>query len=301
MFLRHPWRKKLKRESAIMYKHKKQLTITIFFDLEFYVPILDRSEQKELHANPYKDGHFLIGGTFLVYYPLDKNHDLDKRKYWIWNYANEKDMLKDIVKLFNESWEINKSDVDQSELVVCGIGIGRVDIAYLFGRCVQNSIESKDVLFSIFNHLRVIDLENTAIPFFKSKCEMLYPKTTSEINSKFLIEGKREPGSSIWDYYDNKEYDKIIERNEKEIDDQLKVYTKIVKSNLIKSIPPKYSSKSMNIILSGLKDSRDIERIKCYYQFSQEDDKYILLNEITEDDKYEIFLIIKKSKYWINE
>jgi hypothetical protein len=168
--------------------YDKNKTIVIFFDLEFYVPQEERIVEHGFQANPYKDKDIIIGGTFIKYLPLNEKHEDEIFKYWIWDYEfNEKNMLIDIVKLFNDSWDIVKSLEGQCDLMVCGIGISRIDLAYLFGRCIKNNIENAENLFVILNHLRIIELENLILPLFKTKNELLYPKNTSEINDKFNI------------------------------------------------------------------------------------------------------------------
>lgn len=74
-----------------MFKRKfnDEDAIILFFDFEFYVPNNDRMN-KGFKSNPYKNGHFLIGGTFICYYPLLENNEIDIKKFWIWNYNDEK-------------------------------------------------------------------------------------------------------------------------------------------------------------------------------------------------------------------
>ena len=118
MLTRH-WRggrNKIMNKSIVQYYPEK--TQILFFDLEFYVPENDREGRLGLKANPYKNGHFLIGGTFLRYFPL-LNHEKNniKKEFWIWNYNNsEKEMLKNILKFVEDSWNIIKRKDNQAEL-----------------------------------------------------------------------------------------------------------------------------------------------------------------------------------------
>jgi hypothetical protein len=205
----------------------KDTTIVITFDLEFYVPPDERADKNGFQANPYRKQDFLIGGTFITYYPLDDKKKPCEKQFWIWNYKNEKEMLVDIILLFQNAWKITKEFDNQRELIVTGIGISRIDIAYLFGRCVVNDVETTETLFSILNRLRIVDLECVTIPYFKSNKKLLYPKNTKEINVKFNINRKRESGKTIWDYYDKKDFGSISERNLNEVRDQLTVYRRI--------------------------------------------------------------------------
>lgn len=59
------------------YPEKTQI---IFFDLEFYVPECDREGRLGLKANPYKNDHFLIGGTFIKTFPLLPNEKKNVKK-----------------------------------------------------------------------------------------------------------------------------------------------------------------------------------------------------------------------------
>jgi hypothetical protein len=281
----------------------KNKTIIIFFDMEFYVPKEDRIENGGFQANPYNDNNILIGGSFLKHFPLNDKKEDELLKYWIWDYDfKENEMLIDIVQYFIDSWNIVKSKQGQCDLIVCGIGISRIDIAYLIGRCFVNKILDNKKLFEIFNHLRIIDLENLALPFFKSKNGLLYPKNTSEINLKFHVNSKREPGIMVWDYYDEKEYEKISERTLNEIMDQKFVYKEICKYCIIKALPPKYSCDSVNKILMGLKNKMDKDFFLNYYILSQEEeDRYYLSNEINDNIKYSLIQLITKSGYYQNK
>ena len=157
-----------------MILYSKYITQIVFFDLEFYVPEIDRSDEVGLQANPYKVGHFLIGGSFYRYYPLLEDTKKNKfTDFWIWNYKTEKEMLNDILKLFENCWKKIRKDPKQAELYVCGIGISRVDISYLFARCHFYRLRKDEELFSIFNNLRILELEAIVIPYFKNKGKIL--------------------------------------------------------------------------------------------------------------------------------
>jgi hypothetical protein len=104
---------------------------------------------------------------------------------------------------------------------------------------------------------------------------------------------------TIWDYYDNKNYAKIAERNLDEVLDQIIVYKSVAKSNMIKNLPQKYSTNSINKILDGLKTNQDKNFIKKYYILStEEDDRFCLIDEINDDIKYNLIKLINKSGYF---
>ena len=155
MLTRH-WRglseEKMNKDIVQYYPEKTQI---IFFDLEFYVPKQDRIGCLGLKANPYRDNHFLIGGTFLRDFPLLENKKNNKkRQFWIWDFENsEKKMLENLLNFINESWNIIKKKDNQAELFFSGIGISRVDIQYLFARCHKYNLCSDEVLASgDYNH-----------------------------------------------------------------------------------------------------------------------------------------------------
>ena len=264
-------------KSIVQYYPEK--TQIIFFDLEFYVPESDRDGRLGLKANPYKNNHFLIGGTFQRYFPL-LNHEKNniKKEFWIWKYNSEKEMLKDILKFIEDSWNIIKKKDNQAELFFSEIGISRVDIQYLFARCHKYNLKSDEVLFDLFYKSRFLDLETIVIPYFKNKDNMIKTKSTKEILSKFKIERDRGPSANIWEQYDKKDCDAIGERN-------------------VNVIINKYLNEIFERKLNALINIDDDEFYKQCYD-KETDDWYYLNNELTDEQKerlYKIQLEINKA------
>lgn len=292
MLTRH-WRggrNKIMNKSIVQYYPEK--TQILFFDLEFYVPENDREGRLGLKANPYKNGHFLIGGTFLRYFPL-LNHEKNniKKEFWIWNYNNsEKEMLKNILKFVEDSWNIIKRKDNQAELFFSGIGISRVDIQYLFARCHKFNLRSDEILFDLFYKSRFLDLETIVIPYFKNKDNMMKTKSTKEILSKFKIERERGASANIWEQYDKKDFAAIQERNINEVSDLPVMYKKILNLIHFSGIINKYSSETFEKKLNALIDSDDYEFYKqCYVKES--DDWYYLNKELTDEQKEKVYKI----------
>jgi hypothetical protein len=265
-------------------KFNEEDTIILFFDFEFYVPDGDR-QIKGFKSNPYKDGHFLIGGTFICNYPLLENKKNDTKRFWIWNYNNEKEMLLEILNYIKSLWHKIADGEFRQELVVCGIGIGRIDIPYFFGRCHQNNIDSDSNLFYYINRLRIIDLENVTILLYKNKRDFLYTKSTDEINEHLLgFLEKRKPGTLLWDYYDKKDFKLIIERNEKEVYDQFEVYKTMLKYIKSKYVRNSYLKDTFHEILNEIGNEDEKEIITENYLLNNSKSHYIL-REIDFDNK----------------
>ena len=273
------------------YPEKTQI---IFFDLEFYVPKEDREGRMGLKANPYRPGHFLIGGTLHRYYPLVKsrNHD-SKKDFWIWNYKDEKEMMKEIIAFIEESWNIIYKKDNQAELFYSGIGISRVDIQYLFAKAKLLGVKTEEELFNLFYKGRFLDFETIVIPYFKCKDNMMKTKSTKDIISKFKIERERGPSDTVWDYYDAQEYDKIRERNFNEVSDLPVMYKAILARIHSDSITKKYS---MNGYTKRVENFNTMEKslFDSFYE-KDEEDCFILRNDLTDDEKETLYRLQLKS------
>lgn len=267
------------------YREKTQI---IFFDLEFYVPKEDREGRMGLKANPYRTGHFLIGGTLHRYFPLvhKRNHDSIK-EFWIWNYKNEAEMMKDIIAFIEESWGIIYKKDNQAELFYSGIGISRVDIQYLFAKAKLLGIKTEEELFNLFYKGRFLDFETIVIPYFKNKDNMMKTKTTKDMLSKFKIERERGPSISIWDQYDAGEYEKIRERNVNEVSDLPVMYQAILTRIHSDSIVKKYS---INGYTKRVENFNAMEK-SLFDSFYDKDEEgcFVLKNDLTDENKETLY------------
>lgn len=267
------------------YREKTQI---IFFDLEFYVPKEDREGRMGLKANPYRTGHFLIGGTLHRYFPLvhKRNHDSIK-EFWIWNYKNEAEMMKDIIAFIEESWGIIYKKDNQAELFYSGIGISRVDIQYLFAKAKLLGIKTEEELFNLFYKGRFLDFETIVIPYFKNKDNMMKTKTTKDMLSKFKIERERGPSISVWDQYDAGEYEKIRERNVNEVSDLPVMYQAILTRIHSDSIVKKYS---INGYTKRVENFNAMEK-SLFDSFYDKDEEgcFVLKNDLTDENKETLY------------
>jgi hypothetical protein len=279
--------------------HIPELTKVIFFDLEFYVPEIDReSERSDLRANPFRPGHFLIGGSFLSYYPMQSDKEPAMTEFWVWDYdSDETAMLQAILSFFEAAWSEVKRRPQQADLMVAGIGVSRVDIGYLFSRMLDTNIGTPEKLFSIFYQLRIVELENAGIPFFKNKRDFLYPKSTSELNQKFKIETIRGSGTGVWDMYDSGDFEGIIARNTQEVSDMYRIYLQILHSINIKSVMPKMRADSFERLLS-LTSGLDHSYIEDNYIYDPEEERFILNPDLSDAELYRVFRIITDCGYW---
>ena len=57
---------------------------------------------------------------------------------------------------------------------------------------------------------------------------MLIGKNTSQILKRFDIQSKHTSGSNVWELYEKKSYEKIEQRNLKEVNDCFAIYQKLV-------------------------------------------------------------------------
>lgn len=269
-------------------QYYREETQIIFFDLEFYVPKEDREGRMGLKANPYRTGHFLIGGTLHRYFPLihKRNHDSIK-EFWIWNYKNEAEMMKDIIAFIEESWSIIYKKDNQAELFYSGIGISRVDIQYLFAKAKLLGIKTEEELFNLFYKGRFLDFETIVIPYFKNKDNMMKTKTTKDMLSKFKIERERGPSISVWDQYDAGEYEKIRERNVNEVSDLPVMYQAILTRIHSDSIVKKYS---INGYTKRVENFNAMEK-SLFDSFYDKDEEgcFVLKNDLTDENKETLY------------
>lgn len=211
---------------GIKYSYTK--TQIIFFDLEFYVPKNDQ-DKYGFSANPFKKDHLLLGGTFVNWKPLLEKKNKKTDNFWLWKYNNdEKKLVNDIVTYLENAWALILSEKGQCELCLCGVGISRVDIGYLYSKALLHKVRPEDKLFMLFHNIRLIELENVAIPYFVHENGMLLGKSTGQILKRFDIPGKHTSGSNVWELYENKSFEKIEQRNTKEVNDCFEIYQKLV-------------------------------------------------------------------------
>jgi hypothetical protein len=274
-------------------RYNENIFRVLFFDLEFYVPKEDRNIQG-IRANPYKNGHFILGGTFASYYPFIEQGKIEINKHWIWDYENnEEKLLKAILNNIVTFSDEKKAKEIIKNTVICGDKISRLDIPYLFGRCLKNNIDTDSNLFYFLNRFDIIELNNIIIPFLKNNGKPLFPVPKEMISHLFLNKiCCNEMKTLVWDYYDNKNYQTIMEHNEEETIDNLNIYKTLIKIDNSKYIRKKYLKDTFEERLKYINNVYDKNIILENFHLNRSEE-YYLLNDITFDEPKNIFFNIK--------
>lgn len=207
----------------------------IFFDLEFYVPKLQRNTPNSkgtLVFNPTFSEHIILGGHFVIS-NLNDQKKIASHSLWLWNYPNEKQMISAIIQIFKQEFERQQGILDSvlekriKDIVTCGFAIGRIDLPSLFIKSQSYQLDSPASLFNLFLKTKIIDLSNVASFLFKDELTF-YPKTANEVAKKIFPKNPWKPsGKKVWDYYDLGEYDMIENRCKSEVDDIIKIYNEL--------------------------------------------------------------------------
>ncbi len=217
----------------------------ICFDLEFYVPKKDRDgAMTPLRVNPCKEGHHLVGGV-LVNMNRDPRRSVPREQYfqqfWAWkedknyhptaNHARgEKLVLKKIFNFFQRSWNFLSANSTRKrkrlQLMLLGTGIARVDLPFLFIRSQKHQIAPDDVLFQTYLAGYPIDMTNVGLgrkEAFESP-GAIKPIATSELMATCNMKSSKESGMIVWDWVDQKEYQRVEERTLKEVKINIQLY-----------------------------------------------------------------------------
>ncbi len=78
-----------------MVVFKPDLTKFLVFDLEAFVPSVDRRKRigASLAVNAFREGHTLLGGVVYGGRPLAGEVVLDYAHYWMWREGGEKEVV----------------------------------------------------------------------------------------------------------------------------------------------------------------------------------------------------------------
>ncbi len=281
-----------------MIKFSYSNTKIIIYDLEFYVPVKDQAEIGNVFkSNPYKSNHLLLGGSFIEFLPFKSSKYTEQRQFWIWeNDNNERTLVDRIYQYLNEKYIKIKTQMPESDLIFCGIGISRIDSNYLFAKFKQYMMDTEERLFELLFTSRYLDLEQISIPFFKNRRKILYPYSTKEMIGKFRLDTVREDGSGVWSLYENGMYEKIQERNTTETEDMFKIYQAVLDLSRLNAIAPKYSIDSINRFSKRFKGNADKESFFDCFALNDEEERYILKDG--EDYKRIVLYFFDKYSYW---
>lgn len=240
-------------------------TRIIFFDLEFYVPEVNRKEQGFCY-NPWQDNSLFLGGSYVIALgtrdqvnPLDEDLQNRIKSMWIWDCKDEKDLVGKFFKLF-------KSQIDQCvqasqgiSPLICGIGIQSSDIPILMALFRKHGFLNEFECFTFENSLRILDLSVLGISFYKNKTYLMYPKKKNELLNKFFSDQVFESGTTVWSQYENQNYKDIQIRNEKEVFYTLRMYYQFKRKIMnMKEVEKKY----IKLEKAKLKKSEDSIEVK---------------------------------------
>ena len=154
----------------IMVVFKPDLTKFLVFDLEAFVPSVDRRKRigASLAVNAFRKGHTLLGGVVYGGRPLagevvlDYAHYwmwreggekevvagrlqarlfLDYAHYWMWREGGEKEVVAALYRVFTAMWEgVRDKKMIQADPVVCVVGISTFDMPFLLAKCLQYQV-----------------------------------------------------------------------------------------------------------------------------------------------------------------
>ncbi len=222
--------------------------IVLLFDLEFYVPPHERElSNVSLIMNPARENHIILGGTFVTFSPKQKG--LKFIDFWIWEQEQfenslldaEKELLRKIYDFIDtfaiEMWEHREKyrkkrgwkNPAKKKIEYVGIGIARTDLPILYVRSSFHKIAPNPDLFELYLAHHPFDLANAAFGYISPN--NLSPVLAREIFSHFGVEYEKDSSKSVWQLFDENNYDPIKLRTHHEIIATAEVLQKIIKKH----------------------------------------------------------------------
>ncbi len=201
-------------------------TKVVFIDLEYYVPLSDRSRKTPtgMLFSPFRPGHLVLGGAFLTYFPM---HDrfMPPLSIWSWKEGSEKAALAKIFAFFEKEWRVVESKEGLGSLMLSGIGISHSDVPTLISKLVMNQVDDPVRITDVMCGFRQIDLTTaTYCQFAFNNGYFAHPKTKSQLYQKYLDGKKLESGKLVWELYEAKDFRSIEDRCIEEVNDALAIY-----------------------------------------------------------------------------
>ena len=174
--------------------------------------------------NPHRQNQFLLGGVFAKFHPLKQNREnIEYDHFWLWNEDDEKRLVSKIYEYVKREWRnFDNTSSRQADLILCGLGISRLDIPVLYIRSMNYGVDEHEEIFYTLCKTKQVDLSNVAIPLIYG--DVLYPSNWNQICGRFRFNRRKESGKSVWDYYDGKELSTIEKRTEEEVRDCVDFY-----------------------------------------------------------------------------
>lgn len=207
-------------------KFYPERTKVIFFDLEYFVPHSDRNRDTPsgMRFSPHMDGHKVLGGCFLTYFPLEDR--IGKRcAFWEWSVGDERSVLTAIYKLLEAEWKSYSHPTQAGALMLAGIGISHSDVPCLMARTAAHRVAEEHRLYDVIYGCRQLDLSvATFCQFSFNKRYYSFPKKKSELYQKYVNGKRMDSGKSVWDAYESRDFSAIEDRCAEEVDDCLAIY-----------------------------------------------------------------------------
>jgi hypothetical protein len=210
-----------------------RFTEVIFLDIECYVPPEARQQSKgSMIFNPARTNHFVLGGVFRRAFPF-QNKIEPPFQVWNWTQEEEKTTLQQIYNYFNECWKMIEGRTRENpDLILVGTGISRLDVPTLYVRSALHHIDCEEALYETYFKTKIVDLGDVGILLFRNDPAIypLYPKTTNALTSRLglQVQGRKASGKNVWELYESGQYDAIKERTASEVEDAIKIASKIV-------------------------------------------------------------------------
>ena len=204
-----------------MVVFRPDLTETIVFDLEAFVPPCDRRRNtgSSLAVNPYREGHTLLGGVVYRARPLEGVIVEDFTHYWVWRDGSEEEVVKNLFAVFSDVWRhVSCKKRVHCDPLVFGVGISTFDLPFFAAKCREYRVAPPAVIYDTVCKLRVVDLATAGIGFLQIPRPVLHPCTHNELANRFLEERDQKPtGKCVWDMADERNYAGIEVRCEGEV------------------------------------------------------------------------------------
>ena len=174
-----------------------------FLDIETFV-----SENDETSGlNPYRPDSKVLSIAFNYYADFHLQlKDITKPTVWKEWEEGEKGILE-------KFWTFIKLKIEKDpHLKFLGFNILKFDIPYLFGRMVTMNIASSDEIFDVlYRRAHWIDLMQIAIVINPSRFHEFLNPSQKTINKLLGIQVKKGTGKDVTLFYNEKDYDKIME------------------------------------------------------------------------------------------
>ncbi|WP_456366451.1 hypothetical protein [Thermococcus sp.] len=141
----------------------------------------------------------------------------------------------EIYYYFRESWtrwKVLGNDSRLTEPIVAGFGIARFDVPVLFSRSLKHEIADPTKLYDTYFKLRPFDLSVAAATIVP---ETKYPKVLAPVSQNWAVKhliGKTErkpSGTTVWELYEQGNYEKIAERTRTEVEIAKRVYSNLLR------------------------------------------------------------------------